>query len=137
MMDTRQYHTIQLQLEREKNELLQEIGTLILRRKRAEQKFDYEVEVFCSRNKPIIEGSSALAGILIGDSFSAERMNKLEKEIKKLTEFIQTNEKMLERLKEKESTINSLYGESIVWKQKEKEKKEEKQLLDMKIMLRI
>lgn len=134
-MNTKQYQTVQLQLENEKNELLQEISTLLQRKKQVEQKKEHELNVFRSRNKPALENTSTVAGVLMGDGFSTERMKQLNNEIKKIDEFIHINEMKVERLKEKESTIVSLYEEGKMLEQKELDKKEEKQLLDLKMVL--
>lgn len=134
-MNKQQHQVIQLQIQDEKNVILQEISTLTQRKVIAEQKLDYEKKVFKSRNEPLRTGKVAFAGMLKGDVFSIDRMDKFSNEIKQIQGFIQKNELELERLKEKESTIDDLYNESLRQQQKELDQKEEKQLLDMKIIL--
>lgn len=136
-MNQLQYQTIQFQLENEKNELLQEISMLLQKKKQIEQKLQHEIHVFCSRGKVIKENSRTLAGMLIGDTFSSERINQLKREIKKSNDFIYKNELKLEKLNEKMSTVDSLYQHIERDKQKMQDKKMENQLLDMKMILNV
>jgi len=134
-LDIQQYKTIKLQIDSEKEKLMLEISLLLQERKQVEQKKLYEIHVFQSRGKLIGKRESVAAGFLSAPSFSPEKMKEFNKKIQTIDEFIKRNESMLEKVKEKERTVDDMLYQYQQQCRKREEMREEKVLLDLKMCI--
>lgn len=134
-LDIRQYKTIKLQIDNEKEKLMLEISLLLQERKQLEQKKLYEIHVFQSRGKLIGKREIVAAGFLSAPTFSPEKMKELNKKIQTINEFIKRNESILEKLKEKERTVDNMLHQYQQQCRKQAAAREEKALLDLKMCI--
>lgn len=79
-----------------------------------------------SRSKVVQTGQRIMAGMLSSHTFSPERIEEWNRKIKKIVDFIQKNESLLEQVKEKERVIDEMYQEDCKKLAKVREKQEEK-----------
>ncbi|CAH2466372.1 MULTISPECIES: cytoplasmic protein [Bacillus cereus group] len=134
-MDKQQYDTIKLQINQEKEQILKEVYELTAEKRKIEQKKEYDLYVVKSRSKVVQTGQRIMAGMLSSHTFSPERIEEWNRKIKKTEGFIQKNESLLEKIKEKERVIDEMYQEDCKKHVKVKEKLEEKMLLDLKMCM--
>ncbi|MGE6400432.1 cytoplasmic protein [Bacillus cereus] len=134
-MDKQQYDTIKLQINQEKEQILKEVYELTAEKRKIEQKKEYDLYVVKSRSKVVQTGQRIMAGMLSSHTFSPERIEEWNRKIKKAEGFIQKNESLLEKIKEKERVIDEMYQEDCKKLAKVKEKLEEKMLLDLKMCM--
>ncbi|EJQ43358.1 hypothetical protein BWGOE4_13230 [Bacillus mycoides] len=134
-MDKQQYDTIKLQINQEKEQILKEVYELTAEKRKIEQKKEYDLYVVKSRSKVVQTGQRIMAGMLSSHTFSPERIEEWNRKIKKTEGFIQKNESLLEKIKEKERVIDEMYQEDCKKLAKVKEKLEEKMLLDLKMCM--
>ncbi|MBE7118990.1 cytoplasmic protein [Bacillus mycoides] len=134
-MDKQQYDTIKLQINQEKEQILKEVYELTAEKRKIEQKKEYDLYVVKSRSKVVQTGQRIMAGMLSSHTFSPERIEEWNRKIKKTEGFIQKNESLLEKIKEKERVIDEMYQEDCKKLVKVKEKLEEKMLLDLKMCM--
>ncbi|WJE26312.1 cytoplasmic protein [Bacillus cereus] len=134
-MDKQQYDTIKLQINQEKEQILKEVYELTAEKRKIEQKKEYDLYVVKSRSKVVQTGQRIMAGMLSSHTFSPERIEEWNRKIKKTEGFIQKNESLLEKIKEKEHVIDEMYQEDCKKLAKVKEKLEEKMLLDLKMCM--
>ncbi|KIV71996.1 cytoplasmic protein [Bacillus mycoides] len=134
-MDKQQYDTIKLQINQEKEQILKEVYELTAEKRKIEQKKEYDLYVVKSRSKVVQTGQRIMAGMLSSHTFSPERIEEWNRKIKKTEGFIQKNESLLEKIKEKERVIDEMYQEDCKKLLKVKEKLEEKMLLDLKMCM--
>ncbi|MFX3622723.1 MAG: cytoplasmic protein [Ectobacillus sp.] len=132
-MNRKQYETIKLQINSEKEKILTEISALLRERYAVETQKQKEIDIFLSRGKMFQPGQSVAAGAVSLYTFSPEKMKELDKKISLIGGFIRKNELMLEQVKEKERTIDDLFRDVLKQQEKEREKKEETTLLDLKM----
>ena len=105
------------------------------RKRKIEQKKEYDLYVVKSRSKVVQTGQRIMAGMLSSHTFSPERIEEWNRKIKKTEGFIQKNESLLEQVKEKERVIDEMYQENCKKLAKAQEKLEEKMLLDLKMCM--
>ncbi|WP_002149143.1 hypothetical protein [Bacillus cereus] len=134
-MDKQQYDTIKLQINQEKEQILKEVYELTAEKRKIEQKKEYDLYVVKSRSKVVQTGQRIMAGMLSSHTFSPERIEEWNRKIKKTEGFIQKNDSLLEKIKEKERVIDEMYEEDCKKLAKVKEKLEEKMLLDLKMCM--
>lgn len=134
-MDKQQYDTIKLQINQEKEQILKEVYELTAEKRKIEQKKEYDLYVVKSRSKVVQTGQRIMAGMLSSHTFSPERIEEWNRKIKKTEGFIQKNESLLEKIKEKERVIDEMYQEDCKKLVKVKEKLEEKILLDLRMCM--
>ncbi|MDH4420956.1 MULTISPECIES: cytoplasmic protein [Bacillus] len=134
-MDKQQYDTIKLQMNQEKEHILKEVYELTAEKRKIEQKKEYDLYVVKSRSKVVQTGQCIMAGMLSSHTFSPERIEEWNRKIKKTEGFIQKNESLLEKIKEKERVIDEMYQEDCKKLAKAQEKLEEKMLLDLKMCI--
>ncbi|PES72722.1 cytoplasmic protein [Bacillus cereus] len=134
-MDKQQYDTIKLQINQEKEQILKEVYELTAEKRKIEQKKEYDLYVVKSRSKVVQTGQRIMVGMLSSHTFSPERIEECNRKIKKTEGFIQKNESLLEKIKEKERVIDEMYQEDCKNLAKVKEKLEEKMLLDLKMCM--
>ncbi|MFD3446001.1 hypothetical protein ACFDTO_15515 [Microbacteriaceae bacterium 4G12] len=134
-MNKRQYETIKLQINIEKEKIMTEISDLLIEKRAIEKKKQYEIHVFQSRSKVMSPNRSISAGLLMFHTFSPEKFEEFNRRIELITGFIKKNEVMLEQVKEKERTIDGLFQEQLYKEEKENEKQEERTLLDLKMCI--
>ncbi|WP_439875616.1 cytoplasmic protein [Bacillus mycoides] len=134
-MDKQQYDTIKLQINQEKEQILKEVYELTAEKRKIEQKKEYDLHVVKSRSKVVQTGQRIMVGMLSSHTFSPERIEEWNRKIKKTEGFIQKNESLLEKIKEKERVIDEMYQEDCKKLAKVKEGLEEKMLLDLKMSM--
>ncbi|HGH7179495.1 cytoplasmic protein [Bacillus luti] len=134
-MDKQQYDTIKLQMNQEKEHILKEVYELTSEKRKIEQKKEYDLYVVKSRSKVVQTRQPIMAGMLSSHTFSPERIEEWNRKIKKTEGFIQKNESLLEKIKEKERVIDEMYQEDCKKLAKAQEKLEEKMLLDLKMCI--
>ncbi|WP_434179947.1 cytoplasmic protein [Bacillus thuringiensis] len=134
-MDKQQYDTMKLQINQEKEHILKEVYELTAEKRKIEQKKEYDLYVVKSRSKVVQTGQRIIAGMLSSHTFSPERIEEWNRKIKKTEGFIQKNESLLEKVKEKERVIDEMYQENCKELAKAQEKLEEKMLLDLKMCM--
>ncbi|MFL0490002.1 cytoplasmic protein [Bacillus sp. 179-I 2A5 NHS] len=134
-MNKQQYDTIKLQMNQEKEHILKEMYELTAEKRKIEQKKEYDLYVVKSRSKVVQTGQCIMAGMLSSHTFSPERIEEWNRKIKKTEGFIQKNESLLEKIKEKERVIDEMYQEDCKELAKAQEKLEEKMLLDLKMCI--
>ncbi|MGG5736311.1 MULTISPECIES: cytoplasmic protein [Bacillus cereus group] len=134
-MDKQQYDTIKLHINQEKEQILKEVYELTAEKRKIEQKKEYDLHVVKSRSKVVQTGQRIMVGMLSSHTFSPERIEEWNRKIKKTEGFIQKNESLLEKIKEKERVIDEMYQEDCKKLAKVKEELEEKMLLDLKMSM--
>ncbi|GLV63842.1 hypothetical protein Bmyc01_25120 [Bacillus mycoides] len=134
-MDKQQYEMIKLQINQEKEHILKEVYELTAEKIKIEQKKEYDLYVVKSRSKVVQTGQRIMVGMLSSHTFSPERIEEWNRKIKKTEGFIQKNESLLEKIKEKERVIDEMYQEDCMKLAKVKKKLEEKMLLDLKMCM--
>ena len=108
---------------------------LTAEKRKKKQKKEYDLYVVKSRSKVVQTGQCIMAGMLSSHTFSPERIEEWNRKIKKTEDFIQKNESLLEKIKEKERVIDEMYQEDCKELAKAQEKLEEKMLLDLKMCI--
>ncbi len=126
---------MKLQINQEKEHILKEVYELTAEKRKIEQKKEYDLYVVKSRSKVVQTGQRIIAGMLSSHTFSPERIEEWNRKIKKTEGFIQKNESLLEKVKEKERVIDEMYQENCKELAKAQEKLEEKMLLDLKMCM--
>ncbi len=122
-------------MNQEKEHILKEVYELTAEKRKIEQKKEYDLYVVKSRSKVVQTGQCIMAGMLSSHTFSPERIEEWNRKIKKTEGFIQKNESLLEKIKEKERVIDEMYQEDCKKLAKAQEKLEEKMLLDLKMCI--
>lgn len=122
-------------MNQEKEHILKEVYELTAEKRKIEQKKEYDLYVVKSRSKVVQTGQCIMAGMLSSHTFSPERIEEWNRKIKKTEGFIQKNESLLEKIKEKERVIDEMYQEDCKELAKAQEKLEEKMLLDLKMCI--
>ncbi|PEA53498.1 cytoplasmic protein [Bacillus pseudomycoides] len=134
-MNEKQYEIIKLQMNQEKEQVLKEVYELTTQKRTLEEKKAYDLYVFKSRSKVMQTNERIRIGMLSSHTFSPERIEEWNRKIQKIEGFIQKNERLLEKIKEKERVINEMFQEDCKKLLKKHEKHEEKMLLDLRMCM--
>ncbi len=78
---------------------------------------------------------AVLAGSMQLDAFSPSRIQQMEREIHQISQYIKSNEQILEQLEEKGKQAKKMYDDTRKKWQQLENKKEEQTLRDLKMVL--
>ncbi|HDX9590452.1 TPA: cytoplasmic protein [Bacillus pseudomycoides] len=134
-MKTKQYETIKLQMNQEKEHVLKEVYELTTEKRKIEAKKAHDLNVFQSRSKVMQVNESIHIGMLSSHTFSPERIEEWNRKIEKIEEFILKNKLLLEQIQEKERVIDEMFQQNCQKAAKEQGKREEKMLLDLRMCM--
>lgn len=124
-----------MKVDQEKTAILKELQLLLAKREQVASKLAHEQEVYYSRTKKERLQVSVLAGSMQLDAFSPNRIKQMEREISQISQYIQSNEQILEQLEEKGKQAKKMYDETRKKWQQLENKREEQTLRDLKMVL--
>lgn len=78
---------------------------------------------------------AVLAGSMQLDAFSPSRIQQMEREITQISQYIKSNEQILEKLEEKGKQAKKMYDDTRKKWQQLENKREEQTLRDLKMVL--
>lgn len=130
-MTKQEFLAVNFKFEQDKNEILKEISELQNRRQinvvkiqKEEKKLQFVDEMF-EKFKTVKAG-------MLHHGYNPENVKKAEKEIKKIDEFIETQNRELQKVVEKQKEVERIYNEKIKEIDRQRRKKEEDNLFEMK-----
>lgn len=129
------YNAVKMKVDQEKTAILKELQLLLVKREQVASKLAHEQAVYYSRTKKERLQVSVLAGSMQLDAFSPSRIKQLEREISQISQYIQSNEQILEQLEEKGKQAKNMYEETRKKWQQLENKREEQTLRDLKMVL--
>lgn len=129
------YNAVKMKVDQEKAAILKELQLLLAKREQVASKLAHEQEVYYSRTKKERLQVCVLAGSMQLDAFSPSRIKQMEREISQISQYIQSNEQILEQLEEKGKQAKKMYDETRKKWQQLENKREEQTLRDLKMVL--
>lgn len=96
------YNAVKMKVDQEKTAILKELQLLLSKREKVTEKLAHEKEVYYSRTKKERLQVAVLAGSMQLDAFSPSRIQQMEREITQISQYIKSNEQILEKLEEKD-----------------------------------
>ncbi|PCT93865.1 hypothetical protein [Listeria monocytogenes] len=129
------YNAVKMKVDQEKTAILKELQLLLSKREKVTEKLAHEKEVYCSRTKKERLQVAVLAGSMQLDAFSPSRIQQMEREITQISQYIKSNEQILEKLEEKGKQAKKMYDDTRKKWQQLENKREEQTLRDLKMVL--
>ncbi|EJW8080859.1 hypothetical protein OCT71_001032 [Listeria monocytogenes] len=129
------YNAVKMKVDQEKTAILKELQLLLSKREKVVEKLVHEKEVYYSRTKKERLQVAVLAGSMQLDAFSPSRIQQMEREIHQISQYIKSNEQILEQLEEKGKQAKKMYDDTRKKWQQLENKREEQTLRDLKMVL--
>ncbi|NVR62151.1 hypothetical protein HXA46_02750 [Listeria monocytogenes] len=129
------YNAVKMKVDQEKTGILKELQLLLSKREKVTEKLAHEKEVYYSRTKKERLQVAVLAGSMQLDAFSPSRIQQMEREITQISQYIKSNEQILEKLEEKGKQAKKMYDDTRKKWQQLENKREEQTLRDLKMVL--
>lgn len=129
------YNAVKMKVDQEKTAILKELQLLLSKRENVAEKLAHEKEVYYSRTKKERLQVVVLAGSMQLDAFSPSRIQQMEREITQISQYIKSNEQILEKLEEKGKQAKKMYDDTRKKWQQLENKREEQTLRDLKMVL--